>query len=539
MMSTNFSADRIGKHGEAKFDELCLLADLIVSGRTPDMTGKDRLVEFPFVEATGNLTYDTRPVPLACYVQIKTLLEDNHRIKMRLSVAERLVGEIKPAFICVFRINLDWQFVDMHLLHVADDVLAAILKRLRAENSKGTVALNKLWISLDISAGIEVKLDPMELRKVLQMHIGSDMHSYSERKRLHRAEVGYEPNRFRGNLKLKSTSNEDLLDGFLGLKELSVVGFKAFERRFGIDMPNSFGDKNLGNLEAGSMKISPNPIDQCSVSLSSADSRIEIEYIGDLFVPVMLILPMEENKILVKCDMFDIFIKLTNMKFVPNENWKSGKLNKIGSWVDGVRTCKILSEGGGKLSIKSKKNLIGDVNLPNLPKLDQSNPEVNYDYIINILDKSIKLRDMAGVPDTGLELADLMDNGEKVEIVYSMMTNSNDFSSLDFGINIDYNLQSKDLNLNDYEVTIFIGCLKIGADIFAYAVRSKCDLKFRDEIPHGTCSEFSSMEIALLNEPRDVSYQRFREKMTKISGINFCIQQEIVEIEKHGVAESN
>jgi hypothetical protein len=69
------------------------------------MTGKDRHVEFPFVEPVGSLTFDTRPAPLACYVQVKTLLAKNDRFEMPLSAAERLARETKPCFVAVLRID--------------------------------------------------------------------------------------------------------------------------------------------------------------------------------------------------------------------------------------------------------------------------------------------------------------------------------------------------------------------------------------------------------------------------------------------------
>lgn len=229
----------MGRLGERKFDDLCDLAGLAVSTLLPDMTGKDRYVEFPLVPVVGTLTYDTRPAPLACYVQIKTLLRNNRRFGMRLSAAERLAHETKPAFVVVLRVDDRNKFVDMYLIHIDGSVLAAILKRLRMEQAKNSQHLNRKTISFSISAGQKVDVAPNALRDALITAIGPDMLAYTARKHRQTKELGFDPVRFNVKIGFAPLKIEHFVDGLLGLVDLPVKKFEAFERRFGIALPAS------------------------------------------------------------------------------------------------------------------------------------------------------------------------------------------------------------------------------------------------------------------------------------------------------------
>jgi hypothetical protein len=224
---SDISSDRIGRLGERKFEDLCDRAGLAVSAPSPDMTGKDRHVEFPFVEPVGSLTFDTRPAPLACYVQVKTLLAQNDRFEMRLSTAERLARETKPSFVAVLRIDDKSDFVDMYLVHVSGELLAKILKRLREEQAKGSTHLNQKTITFLISIGLKVDLTPHTLREALSSAIGHDMHAYSVCKDRQLKELGYDTSRFEGNVTFGPLKFEQLVDGLLRLSELPVMNMEC------------------------------------------------------------------------------------------------------------------------------------------------------------------------------------------------------------------------------------------------------------------------------------------------------------------------
>ncbi len=115
MARNTLSSDPLGAKGESRFQEICEDAGLICNKATRDRGGWDFIVEFQFEDAEEDYSLDSRTIPLSCHVQVKTLLAQNDRFKVRLSAAERLAKEIKPAFIYVFKV-VGIQFTEAYLI---------------------------------------------------------------------------------------------------------------------------------------------------------------------------------------------------------------------------------------------------------------------------------------------------------------------------------------------------------------------------------------------------------------------------------------
>jgi hypothetical protein len=148
------NSDELGKKGEARFSEICSDAKLIRNPSTDhDRAGWDYIVEFDQQPPQGSATLDTRRSPLSCHVQVKTMWNSGDRFKMRLSAAERLAKEPKPAFVYVFKVDANLNFVSAHLVQMLDENLATVLKRLRREEEKGTnpSRINSKYISFKAS----------------------------------------------------------------------------------------------------------------------------------------------------------------------------------------------------------------------------------------------------------------------------------------------------------------------------------------------------------------------------------------------------
>jgi hypothetical protein len=151
MAKSALNPDDIGEKGQSHFQMICADARLVCNKAIRDRTGWDFIVEFPFSDIQGPHSLDSRDAPLSSHVQVKTLLAQNVRLqnvrfKMRLSSAERLAKDIKPAFVYVAKV--DWpNVIEPFLIHLIDDPLAAILKRLREENAVGNaLVINKKFI---------------------------------------------------------------------------------------------------------------------------------------------------------------------------------------------------------------------------------------------------------------------------------------------------------------------------------------------------------------------------------------------------------
>jgi hypothetical protein len=130
MATDTIGSDPQGAKGENRFQEICEDAGLICNKATRDRAGWDFIVEFQFGNAGEDRSLDSRIVPLSCHVQAKTLLARIDRVQVRLSSAERLAKEIKPAFIYVFKV-VGTEITGAYLIHIIGNPLERILKRLR------------------------------------------------------------------------------------------------------------------------------------------------------------------------------------------------------------------------------------------------------------------------------------------------------------------------------------------------------------------------------------------------------------------------
>jgi hypothetical protein len=170
------NSDQLGKKGEARFGEICSDARLTCNPSSYDRTGWDFIVEFPYDPPGQEPSLDKRQSPISCHVQLKTMWSSNDTFRMRLSSAERLAKEPKPAFVYVLKVNGNLEFAEAYLVPMLDDNLAAILKRLRREHAKGpeaTAKINKKYIAFRASrSGQRLPVSGDALRNALRISCG-------------------------------------------------------------------------------------------------------------------------------------------------------------------------------------------------------------------------------------------------------------------------------------------------------------------------------------------------------------------------------
>ncbi|HEX8570754.1 MAG TPA: hypothetical protein VF699_12660 [Caulobacteraceae bacterium] len=124
--------DDLGAKGEARFRELCADAALVCNKSEQDRMGWDFIVESLPGTLPGPSGLDQRGPGLSCRVQVKThWLRESDRVPVKLSAAERLAKDPGPAFICIFTVDEKLRIVGSHLVHMLDENLSRVLKRLR------------------------------------------------------------------------------------------------------------------------------------------------------------------------------------------------------------------------------------------------------------------------------------------------------------------------------------------------------------------------------------------------------------------------
>ena len=146
-MGEKLSSDELGAAGEAEFEGLCARAKLVCNKSNRDVTGWDFVVEFPMPRPGPSVALDQRP-PTSCCVQLKSTA-GRDPVSLRLSSAERLAKDVRPAFIVVFRLSPDGQGVVGYLVHLLGPALARVLKRLRTAHANKSWDVNHARLSFD------------------------------------------------------------------------------------------------------------------------------------------------------------------------------------------------------------------------------------------------------------------------------------------------------------------------------------------------------------------------------------------------------
>ena len=316
MVQERPNADRLGRKGEIHFEKICNEADLDCSKSNPDRTGWDFIVEFPVATDSGR-SLDSRPAPICCFIQVKTLFSHTRKFEMRLSSAERLAKQHSPAFIYVIKVDaLTLDITEACLFHVMDEVLSKILRRLRKEEAAGNISgINKKDISFSTTRyGIRLEPTGEALRAALKAACGDGLQGYNTRKCKQLRQLGFEPRPYRASFRFRGLQDiNELADVFLGLKKnIEIANLKLFEKRFGIVLPNHKFFANNNKLS-----IDPYPFDICTITFKSDMFHFPIVFEGNLYIPAIPDLPQEAFKFLLKSQMFSILISYNEIISSP------------------------------------------------------------------------------------------------------------------------------------------------------------------------------------------------------------------------------
>jgi hypothetical protein len=420
------NSDQLGKKGESRFSEICSDGKLTCNPSTHDRTGWDFIVEFPYDPPGLQLSLDKRRSPISCHVQVKTMWSSNDTFRMRLSSAERLAKEPKPAFVYVLKVNKNLEFTGAYLIHMLDENLAVILKRLRREQSKGTKAIgtiNKKYIAFRPSRSGQLLPPTGEaLRAALISICGSDQSVYIEKKRNQLKSLGFEGRPYEVKTTITVDGHEGLVDVFLGLKEVEIADWKSFETRFGIKL-----SLNEAEFAKGTMHIQPGRADQCIVTVRESPLSEPATFEADIFFPAIPNLPKEQTKFLVKAKLFKILIDQQRFKFATDEEATKTALLKLGDWLQFLKMLVIFCKGTGTITISPGRFAAGSLPI----KFENTDP-AKYIYLSQAFEGAQRLLRLAGAPEPMVGLADIVALAQDVIALDRLFSGATDISPLTF-----------------------------------------------------------------------------------------------------------
>jgi hypothetical protein len=285
---SHLNSDELGEKGESRFQEFCADAKLTCNKSSRDRTGWDFLVEFPFEPPDGSRTLDKRRSAISCHLQVKTIWADSDRVSLRLSSAERLAKEPKPAFVYVLMINDALETVDSYLIHLRGKNLERILKRLRKAQASSELKINDAEITYDPkTAGVRLPPNGKALRDQLELDCGPDPQAYVASKAKELENLGFEKGRYKLKTTLQARNVDEFVEAFLGLRPLQATATESLEVRFGVPLP-----ANLLPLDAAmKVEIKPKPSDQCTIRVYDQSGGPPAVFSGEVFIPPPINMP--------------------------------------------------------------------------------------------------------------------------------------------------------------------------------------------------------------------------------------------------------
>lgn len=519
MSTEKIRQDRIGNIGEGRFRELCELAGLTVSKPSPDMTGKDFHVEFPFIEPNGSFTLDTRPAALEFYAQVKTTVYPNKRFNLKLSVAERLARDQKPTFIVVVRLAVGSnhgnipEYKDISLIHVYDDVLAAILKRVRQAHVAGNARLRRQSISFRLDSENFVRIDPQVIIDRIENYIGNSMIQYANSKHGQLVELGYDFNRYKLNIKFDALPPGEFVDGLLGLRDLPTLRVEHFENRFGIAL--RVDDHSI--FERSTIRIQPHPAAKCRIALTGQTSKRMAMLGGDLYFLGQLAINVGLRKLLIRSALIDIIVDESGLNINTSEarNKDSYELSTL---TNSYRMIDLLSSEPCYLNVAIEG--IPDMFFPLDVPINGGDTGF-FKAMLPVLEAAAQLRLRANAPDTPVHIEEI--TRQRAEI---MEANQALFEQ-NFSFVFETELPKTEVAFGPSDA-LFIAGLAIDCSYYAYALRMHVEPEMKADHVAWSASVVTPLVIEPLNGDIAEEYKRFKDRVIAISGIKTIIARSLI-----------
>lgn len=360
MPNNSMDSGDLGRKGERLFQELAESAKFIVNkSLTNDSAGWDFVLN-DRISLSPEKFIDKRPAPLTCVVQVKAKWSDKTHFDLKLSSAEQLAKDPKPALIFCVQINRQTEdVVAAYFIHFYDKVLGKTLESLRKISSKNSKSINKLNIYYNPKAeGTEVPLNKDAFRRILYDICGPDPAVYTANKSNQLSSIGFGKHSLSIDTTIKTTE-ENLIKFFLGhTSELAATIDKITETRFDIPLV-------IHNTpQTGALSFKPVSIGACDVVMRSHDQKIASRFRGSLYLPPSSLLLTTKNPFRASCKFFEITACNNKFNIKQASMDINGERFVLGEWINFAKALIVLHAGGGSTQIRYDGKLIASGKMP-------------------------------------------------------------------------------------------------------------------------------------------------------------------------------
>ncbi|WP_156383958.1 hypothetical protein [Methylobacterium sp. Leaf456] len=475
--------DEQGTVGEAKFSLICANAKLVANKTSNDRAGYDFAVNAR-VNRSQSSGLDSRPAPLSCRVQVKTIKVTRDRIKLRLSSIEQLAKDLGPTFIYVFRIHPSGRFGKSYLIHLIDENLATVLAKLRSEEAAGRPSVNNAELYMIPSkVGVEISPTGPALRSKLEELCGSDPAAYVAKKSDQLRKLGYKGTPFSLSMNLKLNDVEEFTDVMLGLRtKIPAKIVDQRETRFGIEIQQS-------NLPAeGEITVSPAPRSTCKIIIKKDRFASPVTLDGHLYEAPTVADLKKLGAIAARCDLLDIVCKMSPEKLSVKFRMKpleEGVKFTATEWLNYFKIAQAASTDGFSIEIRTERRPpLRFADLSAMVKLD--NHVVDFDATIAAKFKEIM--QMASAPeDTRISYEELLKQANLITSAHCIIINDPEMTPLTFDVELD-----EDVDLSGVRKGIHINFMSIGSEMLVWS--ADVDLEMRRK---GRSAKFISTSVKL------------------------------------------
>lgn len=361
-MGKKLTSDELGAAGEALFAGLSVRASLVCNKSDRDRTGWDFVVEFPMPKVGVGVTLDKR-LPTACAVQLKSTTRAG-AVRLRLSAAERLAKDLRPAFIIVFHLNPTGEGSAGYLIHLLGPALRKTLHRLRTVHANKTFDVNRVKISFDYQKlGTSFPLTPEGLKQALLSAIGDERTIYVAEKQRQLNELGYEDGGLEGEVLIWAENVAHLNNIVLGLVPIRRECLQTFDTRFGIRLP--YTGPAFESIEE--LRVKPPTVGPCVVSIRSSGLSPAAAFDAEMLAG--LTIAGSETWLLVRHAEFTL--KLGSDAAIFDVTGEFGTtLRSLSAWISLMRALTYLASGDGLLTLTLASQPNAQLTLSMASKLD-------------------------------------------------------------------------------------------------------------------------------------------------------------------------
>lgn len=452
-----------GTKAEKLFDIYCLSVGLNSNPPSSlDRGGWDRIVEFTHPPLPKYTSLDKRPAPISAHVQIKSVKPGKRSCRLRLSSAELLAKNPKPAFIYVLEDDNTCAATTAHIIHLSGAALERILKRLRSEQQKNgaTAKINKAWITIPLALGVRLDANGPALKQAIETAVGGldKLQDYIERKRGELERLGFAREAFVGHVTFSGVTMDELVDGFLGLRDLPFKEMTATEVRFGIPL-------QLMEMsgQGGKLSIAPSKPSLCRlICRRPGEPPAVVE--GELRKPGIPGLSLEDVRLLFRHPLFDLEIPLSDKR-----RWNLKTTHPV--WVEGRFTAKVWTQVHRLLAYLPEPGSVLTIDAEGFPAIEfvsnashRKNLPTNVRALVQLCEQAQKLLETAGSENELLSWDDLATSHADVMQCLALMDGTVKDGFASFALDCDERLPSEPVPMN------FFSIFPIGALHVAYSV---------------------------------------------------------------------